>query len=190
MSAACMHTLRRSATVRRRPSRRVHRVGVPGARGARGSLGHVRFVVVRSARLGRSRRARRGADGDGSGGVGRERPAPSARGFGLVGNDGQRSGGQGPARVERVHARRRRGGERQGDGAREAGRGGAQAAGQARGDGFRARGAHATVQIEGARASTAERGVRGKGDGGRGDRHACMLHATRDVAFSRCLKFD
>ena len=94
--------------------------------------------------------------------------------------------------LERVHARRRRGGKRQGDGAREAGRGGAQAAGQARGGGFAAAGvAHATVQIEGdACVDGGNVACGGKGDGGRGDRHACMLHATRDVAFSRCLKFD
>ena len=51
--------------------------------------------------------------------------------------------------------------------------------------------AHATVQIEGdACVDGGDVACGGKGDGGRGDRHACMLHATRDVAFSRCLKFD
>ena len=51
--------------------------------------------------------------------------------------------------------------------------------------------AHATVQIEGdACVDGGDVACGGTGDGGRGDRHACMLHATRDVAFSRCLKFD
>ena len=185
----------RSVAVRRRSPRRVTRVGVPGARGARGSLGHVRFRRRRVPRdLADREEGGEDADGDGAGGNGRGRAAQSARGFAVIGNERRRRwfGGQGPARVERVHAGRRRcGGKRQGDGAREAGRGGAQAAGQGAEAAFAAFGvSHATVQVEGdACVDGGDVACGGKGDGPR-DHRACMSHATRDAAFSRCLKFD
>ena len=49
---------------------------------------------------------------------------------------------------------------------------------------------HATVQVEGdACVDGGDVACGGKGDGPR-DHRACMSHATRDAAFSRCLKFD